>query len=384
MLALRQAGYGDRIAVSLGNVPTGVIHNDYSFRGRGHLRKPAGIKSGSKPVKSANELWLSHKDEPAPGGYGSRDKTPNGSIRDENRAGAIVNGAVVNGAPAASRSPRSSNGGSSRDSSTRNGSNRSRGGAKSISFNDAETVLAAKSISFNDAETVLAADGGVVRPSFAQSGGDAGVGRPVARSSLDSDRGASVDASSSGETAAQKPGLHSPPNQNSTNRCVNPNPKPALRHPGSPSRWGAPKPLTSDEVWAANGPAGSPRRSLDGGEQEELARGGGKFRRMASAGENDEVGDGGDGVRERGDSASGSLMGDVEAEARSLVKVGRLDGPKESPESERTGKSRVDVAVDANLPSVLVKPYTETLHPSPKQVVPIAGGDPQSGRKGAI
>ena len=32
--------------------------------------------------------------------------------------------------------------------------------------------------------------------------------------------------------------------------------------------------------------------------------------------ENDGVGDGGDGVRERGDSASGSLMGDVEAEAR--------------------------------------------------------------------
>jgi len=366
MLALRQAGYGDRIAVSLGNVPTGVIHNDYSFRGRGHLRKPAGIKSGSKPVKSANELWLSHKDEPAPGGYGSRDKTPNGSIRDENRAGAIVNSAIVNGIPAASGSPRSSNGGSSRDSSTRNGSNRSRGGAKSTSFNDAETVRAAD---------------GVVRPSFAQSGGDAGVGRPVARSSLDSDRGASEDASSSGETAAQKPGLHSLPNQNSTNQCVNPNPKPALRHPGSPSRWGAPKPLTSDEVWAANGPAGSPRRSLDGGEQEELARGGGKFRRMASAGENDEVGDGGDGVRERGDSASGSLMGNVEAEARSLVKVGRLDGPKESPESEITGKSRVDVAVDANL---LVKPYTETLHPSPKQVVPIAGGDPQSGRKGAI
>ena len=99
-------------------------------------------------------------------------------------------------------------------------------------------------------------------------------------------------------------------------------------------------PLTSDEVWAANGSA-SPRRSFDGGEQEELARGGGRFRRMASAGENDEVGDGGDGVRERGDSADGS---------------------------ERTGKSRVDVAVDANLP---VKPYTETLHPSPKQVVPM-------------
>jgi hypothetical protein len=120
---------------------------------------------------------------------------------------------------------------------------------------------------------------------------------------------------------------------------------------------------------------------LDGGEQEELARGGSKFRRMASAGENDEVGDGGDGVRERGDSASGSLMGDVEAEARSLVEVGRLDGPKESPESEKTGKSRVDVAVDKNL---LVKPYTETLHPSPKQVVPIAAGDPKSGRKVAI
>ena len=68
MLALRQAGYGDRVAVSLGNVPTGVIHNDYSFRGRNaQLRKPAGIKSGSRPVKSANELWLSHKDEPAPG-----------------------------------------------------------------------------------------------------------------------------------------------------------------------------------------------------------------------------------------------------------------------------------------------------------------------------
>ena len=78
MLALRQAGYGDRVAVSLGNVPTGVIHNDYSFRGRNaRLRKPAGIKSGSRPVKSANELWLSHKDEPAPG-TSSRDKTPNG------------------------------------------------------------------------------------------------------------------------------------------------------------------------------------------------------------------------------------------------------------------------------------------------------------------
>ena len=60
--------------------------------------------------------------------------------------------------------------------------------------------------------------------------------------------------------------------------------------------------------------------------------------------------------------------------------VGRLDGPKESPESERTGKSRVDVARR----ELLVKPFTETLHPSPKQVVPIAGGDPQSGRKGAI
>ena len=98
MLALRQAGYGDRVAVSLGNVPTGVIHNDYSFRGRNaQLRKPAGIKSGSKPVKSANELWLSHKDEPAPGGTGSRDKTPNGSVRDATRAGAIVNGGEVAG-----------------------------------------------------------------------------------------------------------------------------------------------------------------------------------------------------------------------------------------------------------------------------------------------
>ena len=366
MLALRQAGYGDRIAVSLGNVPTGVIHNDYSFRGRGHLRKPAGIKSGSKPVKSANELWLSHKDEPAPGGTGSRDKTPNGSVRDATRAGAIVNGGEVAGSippgAAASGSPRSSNGGS-RESSTRNGSHRARG--RAISFNDAEVFI-------NDAAKVLddIRGDGVVRSS------DPGV-RPV-RSSLDRARGLE-DASTSGETTARS-AANQNQNQNQNRHVA----RPALRHPGSPSRWGAPKPLTSDEVWAANGPAGSPRRSLDGGEQEELARGGGKFRRMASAGENDEVGDGGDGVRERGDSASGSLMGDVEAEARSLVKVGRLDGPKESPESERTGKSRVDVAVDANLPSVLVKPYTETLHPSPKQVVPIAGGDPQSGRKGAI
>jgi hypothetical protein len=88
---------------------------------------------------------------------------------------------------------------------------------------------------------------------------------------------------------------------------------------------------------------------LDGAEQEELARGGGRFRRLASAAENEN----GDGVRERGDSASGSLLGDVEAEARRTLEL------------------------DAS--TVLVKPFTETLHPSPKQVVPITGGDPKSG-----
>jgi hypothetical protein len=333
MLALRQAGYGDRVAVSLGNVPTGVIHNDYSFRARNaQLRKPAGIKSGSKPVKSANELWLSHKDEPAPGGTISRDKTPNGSVRDATRAGAIVNGGEVAGSippgAAASGSPRSSNGGS-RESSTRNGSHRARG--RAISFNDAEVFI-------NDAAKVLDAGGdGVVRSS------DPGV-RPV-RSSLDPTRGLE-DASTSGETTARS-AANQNQNQNQNRHVA----RPALRHPGSPSRWGAPKPLTSDEVWAANG-SSSPRRSLDGAEQEELARGGGRFRRMGSAAEN-ENGDGVDGVRERGDSASGSLLGDVEAEARRTLEL------------------------DAS--TVLVKPFTETLHPSPKQVVPITGGDPKSG-----
>ena len=339
MLALRQAGYGDRVAVSLGNVPTGVIHNDYSFRVRNaQLRKPAGIKSGSKPVKSANELWLSHKDEPAPG-TSSRDKTPNGSVRDAARAGAIVNaaGAVdAIGAPAAgtaaSGSPRSSNGGS-RESSTRNGSHRARG--RAISFNDAEVFI-------NDAAKVLddIRGDGVVRSS------DPGV-RPV-RSSLDRARGLE-DASTSGETTARS-AANQNQNQNQNRHVA----RPALRHPGSPSRWGAPKPLTSDEVWAANG-SSSPRRSLDGAEQEELARGGGRFRRMGSAAENEngDGGDGGDGVRERGDSASGSLLGDVEAEARRTLEL------------------------DAS--TVLVKPFTETLHPSPKQVVPITGGDPKSG-----
>ena len=104
MLALRQAGYGDRVAVSLGNVPTGPV-KDYSFRGRNALRKPAGIKSGSRPVKSANELWASHKDEP---GKNSRDRTPNGSIRNSNGAlGALGAGGFNTGG-----SPRSSNGGS--------------------------------------------------------------------------------------------------------------------------------------------------------------------------------------------------------------------------------------------------------------------------------
>ena len=337
MLALRQAGYGDRVAVSLGNVPTGVIHNDYSFRVRNaQLRKPAGIKSGSKPVKSANELWLSHKDEPAPGGTGSRDKTPNGSVRDATRAGAIVNGGEVAGSippgAAASGSPRSSNGGS-RESSTRNGSHRARG--RAISFNDAEVFI-------NDAAKVLddIRGDGVVRSS------DPGV-RPV-RSSLDRARGLE-DASTSGETTARS-AANQNQNQNQNRHVA----RPALRHPGSPSRWGAPKPLTSDEVWAANG-SSSPRRSLDGAEQEELARGGGRFRRMGSAAENEngDGGDGGDGVRERGDSASGSLLGDVEAEARRTLEL------------------------DAS--TVLVKPFTETLHPSPKQVVPITGGDPKSG-----
>ena len=46
MLALRQAGYGDRVAVSLGNVPTGPV-KDYSFRGRNALRKPAGNVANS-------------------------------------------------------------------------------------------------------------------------------------------------------------------------------------------------------------------------------------------------------------------------------------------------------------------------------------------------
>ena len=98
MLALRQAGYGDRVAVSLGNVPTGPV-KDYSFRGRNALRKPAGIKSGSRPVKSANELWASHKDEP---GKNSRDRTPNGSIRNSNGAlGALgAGGFNTGGSPA--------------------------------------------------------------------------------------------------------------------------------------------------------------------------------------------------------------------------------------------------------------------------------------------
>ena len=123
MLALRQAGYGDRVAVSLGNVPTGPV-KDYSFRGRNALRKPAGIKSGSRPVKSANELWASHKDEP---GKNSRDRTPNGSIRNSNGAlGALGAGGFNTGG-----SPRSSNGGS-REGSTR---------PRNISFNDAPSEV---------------------------------------------------------------------------------------------------------------------------------------------------------------------------------------------------------------------------------------------------
>ena len=281
MLALRQAGYGDRVAVSLERPDRG-IHNDYSFRVRNaQLRKPAGIKSGSRPVKSANELWLSHKDEPAPGGTGSRDKTPNGSVRDATRAGAIVNGGEVAGSippgAAASGSPRSSNGGS-RESSTRNGSHRARG--RAISFNDAEVFI-------NDAAKVLDAGGdGVVRSS------DPGV-RPV-RSSLDPTRGLE-DASTSGETTARS-AANQNQNQNQNRHVA----RPALKHPGSPSRWGAPKPLTSDEVWAANG-SSWPRRSLDGAEQEELARGGSRFQRWSAA-ENCN-GEGGEGVRVRGDSA---------------------------------------------------------------------------------
>tara|TARA_B100001758_G_C18178492_1_gene488178 strand:- start:579 stop:773 length:195 start_codon:yes stop_codon:yes gene_type:complete len=54
-------------------------------------------------------------------------------------------------------------------------------------------------------------------------------------------------------------------------------------------------------------------------------------------------------------------MGDVEAEARRTLE---LDA---SAEESGAGKSRVDINVD-----VVVKPFTETLHPSPKQVVPIA------------
>ena len=68
-------------------------------------------------------------------------------------------------------------------------------------------------------------------------------------------------------------------------------------------------------------------------------------------------------MRVRGDSANGSVMGDVEAEARRTLE---LDA---SAEESGAGKSRVDINVDVD---VVVKPFTETLHPSPKQVVPIA------------
>ena len=78
---------------------------------------------------------------------------------------------------------------------------------------------------------------------------------------------------------------------------------------------------------------------------------------MVRCGELQRGGRGGRGVR--GDSANGSIMGDVEAEARRTLE---LDA---SAEESGAGKSRVDS-------TVVVKPFTETLHPSPKQVVPIA------------
>ena len=204
MLALRQAGYGDRVAVSLGNVPTGPV-KDYSFRGRNALRKPAGIKSGSRPVKSANELWASHKDEP---GKNSRDRTPNGSIRNSNGAlGALGAGGFNTGG-----SPRSSNGGS-REGSTR---------PRNISFNDAPSE--------------------VLRPEVAVHIGGSGGGE---KSDANKD-GASTSAS--------------------TNQTPHGSP---FKAPGelSPARKMVSM-LNGDDVWSGGSPTGSPRRSLDGVEEE--------------------------------------------------------------------------------------------------------------------
>jgi len=305
MLALRQAGYGDRVAVSLGNVPTGPV-KDYSFRGRNALRKPAGIKSGSRPVKSANELWASHKDEP---GKNSRDRTPNGSIRNSNGAlGALGAGGFNTGG-----SPRSSNGGS-REGSTR---------PRNISFNDAPSE--------------------VLRPEVAVHIGGGGE-----KSDANKD-----GASTSGSTNQ----THGSP----------------FKAPGelSPARKMVSM-LKGDDVWSGGSPTGSPRRSLDGVEEEtERARGGSRFkppRDSAMDGDSTlhHAMEGSDtpelpGVRERGDSANGSVMGNVEAEARQVLTGGSK------------GASPGDHSPEVN---VLVKPFTETLHPSPKQVVPIvAVGD---------
>ena len=308
MLALRQAGYGDRVAVSLGNVPTGPV-KDYSFRGRNALRKPAGIKSGSRPVKSANELWASHKDEP---GKNSRDRTPNGSIRNSNGAlGALGAGGFNTGG-----SPRSSNGGS-REGSTR---------PRNISFNDAPSE--------------------VLRPEVVVHIGSGGSEKSDANKD-----GASTSASTNFN--------HSP-----------------FKAPGelSPARKMVSM-LNGDDVWSGGRPTGSPRRSLDGVEEEtERARGGSRFKQPRdSAMDGDSTTmhhapEGSDtpelpGVRERGDSANGSVMGDVEAEARQMLSVGGSKG------ASNGGDHSAEV-------NVLVKPFTETLHPSPKQVVPIvAVGD---------
>lgn len=314
MLALRQAGYGDRVAVSLGNVPTGPV-KDYSFRGRNALRKPAGIKSGSRPVKSANELWASHKDEP---GKNSRDRTPNGSIRNSNGAlGALGAGGFNNGG-----SPRSSNGGS-REGSTR---------PRNISFNDAPSE--------------------VLRPEVVVHIGGSGGGEK-------SD--ANKDGASTSAPTNQTP--HGSP----------------FKAPGelSPARKMVSM-LNGDDVWSRGSPTGSPRRSLDGVEEEtERARGGSRFKPPRDSAMDDSnsamddsshAPEGSDtpelpGVRERGDSANGSVMGDVEAEARQMLSVGGSKG------ASHGGDHSAEV-------NVLVKPFTETLHPSPKQVVPIvAVGD---------
>ena len=135
--------------------------------------------------------------------------------------------------------------------------------------------------------------------------------------------------------------------------------------------------LNGDDVWSGGAsPTGSPRRSLDGVEEEtERARAGSRFKppRDSAMDSMDSTmmhhaPEGSDtpelpGVRERGDSANGSVMGDVEAEARQMLSVGGSKG------ASHGGDHSAEV-------NVLVKPFTETLHPSPKQVVPIvAVGD---------